>query len=483
MILRILRTLLIAAAFVGMYLYAPEVVQLSTGKVESAQRVVSAKDLTLSCNGSAFTSGGNSGTSTSKFSRLSSTVVALSYSGVSGTTLKGEGGKLTKGYGVRQDQSSKIKQAQSLTITDNDGTIVQGSPLLTANQMQVLSDKKIKGLLAAPCLRSQSEFWLVGGSVAVGREAILILTNPTAVDATVDLEIFTENGISHSAGLSGIAVGAGSTEVIPLASFVFRSESISVHVKSFGGSVTALIQQKAVRGLKASGADYIYPTGVAQKESVFPGILVRRSMDNAKLRKRDDKYSDVRQNLRVFVPGDKDAQLTLEVLGTDEETFGTVISVTAPAGKVTDFDINGLADGDYVGYLRSDQEVFSSIRLVRSRVGDDAYTDFAWINPAEGFTSPRYLAVPKAGISKLSIANPSSEATKVSLKFGELTVERNIAAGSEIVLLAPSGQAIGIFPTTQPVYSNLVVDVAGRIAILPVLDEKNLGGQVWINVH
>ncbi len=483
MILRVLRTLLIAAAFVGMYLYAPEVVQLSTGKVESAQRVVSAKDLTLSCNGSAFTSGGNSGTSTSKFSRLGSTVVALSYSGVSGTTLKGEGGKLTKGYGVRQDQSSKIKQAQSLTITDNDGTIVQGSPLLTANQMQVLSDKKIKGLLAAPCLRSQSEFWLVGGSVAVGREAILILTNPTAVDATVDLEIFTENGISHSAGLSGIAVGAGSTEVIPLASFVFRSESISVHVKSFGGSVTALIQQKAVRGLKASGADYIYPTGVAQKESVFPGILVRRSMDNAKLRKRDDKYSDVRQNLRVFVPGDKDAQLTLEVLGTDEETFGTVISVTAPAGKVTDFDINGLADGDYVGYLRSDQEVFSSIRLVRSRVGDDAYTDFAWINPAEGFTSPRYLAVPKAGISKLSIANPSSEATKVSLKFGELTVERNIAAGSEIVLLAPSGQAIGIFPTTQPVYSNLVVDVAGRIAILPVLDEKNLGGQVWINVH
>ena len=355
--------------------------------------------------------------------------------------------------------------------------------LLTGNQLQYLSDKKIKGLLGAPCLRSQSELWLVGGSVAVGREAILILTNPTSVDATVDLEIFTENGISNSAGLSGIAVPAGSTEVIPLASFVFRSESMAVHVKSFGGSVTALIQQKAVRGLKASGADYIYPTGVAQKESVFPGILIRRPMDSAKLRKLDDKYSDVRQNLRVFVPGDKDAQITLEVLGTDEETFGTVISVTAPAGKVTDFDINGLAEGDYVGYLRSDQEVFSSIRLVRSRVGDDAYTDFAWINPAEGFTSPRYLAVPKAGISKLSIANPSSEATQVSLKFGEITIERNIAAGAEIVLLAPSGQSIGIFPTTQPVYSNLVVDVDGRIATLPVLDEKNLGGQVWINVH
>ncbi len=483
MINRILRTILVALAFVGMYVYAPGVIQLSTGSVEATQRVVSARDLTLSCSGSAFTAGGSSGTSTSKFSRLSSIAVGLTYSGASGTKLKGLDGKLTTGYGVRQDQSARIKQAQSLTITDSAGTVAQGSELLTGNQLQYLSDKKIKGLLAAPCLRSQSEFWLVGGSVAVGREAILILTNPTAVDATVDLEIFTENGISHSAGLSGIAVAAGKTEVIPLASFVFRSESMAVHVNSFGGSVTALIQQKAVRGLKASGADYIYPTGVAQKESVFPGILVRRATDSAKLRKLDDKYSDVRQNLRVFVPGDKDAQLTLEVLGTDDETFGTVISVTAPAGKVTDFDINGLSDGDYIGYLRSDQEVFSSIRLVRSRVGDDAYTDFAWINPAEGFTSPRYLAVPKAGISKLSIANPSSEATKVSLKFGELTIERNIAAGAEIVLLAPSGQSIGIFPTTQSVYSNLVIDVDGRIATLPVLDEKNLGGQVWISVH
>jgi len=483
MIIRILRALIVAAAFVGMYLYAPGVLELSTGKVESAERVVSAKDLTLTCSGSAFTAGGSSGTSTSKFSRLSSTAVALTYSGASGTKLKGLAGKQTTGYGIRQDQWERIKQAQSLTISDSTGKASQGSMLLTASQLQYLGDKKIKGLLAAPCLRSQSEFWLVGGSVAVGREAILILTNPTAVDATVDLEIFTENGISNSAGLSGIAVPAGSTEVIPLASFVFRSESMAVHVKSFGGSVTALIQQKAVRGLKASGADYIYPTGVAQKESVFPGILIRRAMDSAKLRKLDDKYSDVRQNLRVFVPGDKDAQITLEVLGTDEETFGTVVSVTAPAGKVTDFGINGLADGDYVGYLRSDQEVFSSIRLVRSRVGDDAYTDFAWINPAEGFTSPRYLAVPKAGISKLSIANPSSEATQVSLKFGEITIERNIAAGAEIVLLAPSGQSIGIFPTTQPVYSNLVVDVDGRIATLPVLDEKNLGGQVWINVH
>ncbi|NBS86261.1 MAG: hypothetical protein EBS58_06220, partial [Micrococcales bacterium] len=102
MIIRILRALVVAAAFVGMYLYAPGVLELSTSKVESAERVVSAKDLTLTCVGSVFTSGGNSGTSTSKFTRLSSTAVALSYSGASGTKLKGLGGKQTTGFGVRQ---------------------------------------------------------------------------------------------------------------------------------------------------------------------------------------------------------------------------------------------------------------------------------------------------------------------------------------------------------------------------------------------
>jgi hypothetical protein len=337
--------------------------------------------------------------------------------------------------------------------------------------------------LGAPCLRARSEFWLVGGSVAVGREALLVLTNPSQVDATVDLDIYTENGVAHTAGLSGISVPAGKTEVLPLAAFVFRAESLAVHVKSIGGSITALIQQKAVRGLGASGADYVSPTIDSALESVIPGILVRGSEDSTKLRKEDDKYSDVQQLLRVFVPGDKDAQLVFEVLGTDPKTFGTVLSVTAPAGKVTDFKIKGLADGDYVGYLKSDVKVFGSVRLVRSKASSGRFTDFAWINPAEGFTTPRFIAVPKAGISKLSIVNPSSEPTTVSIQFGSQTIKRNVAAGSEIVLKAPTAQSVGIFPTNKAVYANLVVDVTGRIAVLPVLDEKNIGGQVLVSVH
>jgi hypothetical protein len=324
---------------------------------------------------------------------------------------------------------------------------------------------------------------LVGGSTAIGREALLILTNPTRIDSTIDLEIFTENGTSASAGLSGISVPANKTTVVPISSFVLRAESIAVHVVSRGGSITALIQQKAVRGNSAAGADYVAPAPQASTQAIIPGLLIRGSKDSAKFKATADKYSDIEQMLRVFVPGNKDATITFQVLGTSSETFGTVLSVTAIAGKVTDFAIPRLDDGDYFGILDSDVPVHSSVRLVRSKTIPGAYTDFSWINPAEGFTTPRYIAVPKVGISKLSVTNPADKPTTISIKIGGETIKRTIGASSTEVIRATPGLSMGIIPSDSAVFANLVIDIDGRIGVLPVLDDKNISGQVKVSVH
>lgn len=483
MIWRIVRTLFVGVVLAGALLMSPNLILGSARQITAFEHTVSAKDLTITCAGPAVLAGGKSGTSVSSFKRTGTSLLSESYAGTSGTTLLKPKGTKVIGYSNRQDSSERLKTAGSLTVLDSTGKVAQGSELLTVNQVQLVKNKKIRGLLGAPCLRPRSEFWFVGGSAAVGREALLVLTNPSQVDATVDLEIYTESGISHSAGLTGISVAAGKTEVLPLAAFVFRADSLAVHVLSHGGSITALIQQKAIRGLGASGADYIAPTIDSSTGAVLPGILVRGSSDSAALRKEDDKYSDVQQLLRVFVPGDKDAQIVLQVLGTDAKTFGTVLSVTAPAGKVSDFRIKGLADGDYVGYLKSDVSVFSSIRLVRSKASSGRFTDFSWINPAESFITPRVVAIPTAGTSKLSIVNSSDVSTKVSVQFGSQIIKRNIAAGAEIVILSPAGQSVVITPSDKPIYANLLVDVTGRIAVLPVLDEKNIGGKVQVSVY
>ena len=483
MILRISRLFFIGICAAALLVFGSSTSLFSAGIVTSKIHEVSARDLQVTCSGPAILAGGATGTSVTGFKRLDSASVSVSYSAASATSLKLFDDSSVIGYGVRQDLFKRLDKTASVSVVDKTGTNAQGSALLTANQIQLVSNKNIRGLLAAPCLRPQSEFWLVGGSTMTGRESLLILNNPTPVDATVDLEIFTENGSSHSAGLSGIAVAAHKTTVVPLASFVLRSQSIVVHASSRGGSITALIQQKAVRGIRASGADYVSPAPLANKFNVLPGILVRGSKDASKFRKTSAEYSDVQQLLRVFVPGAQDANVTLQVLGSDSQTFGTVLSVKAAAGKVTDFEIKGLKDGDYFAYLDSDVAVQSSIRLVRARVTTDKFVDFAWVNSAEGFQTPRYIAVPKSGISKLSIVNPSNKPTTVSIKIGAATVKRTIAAGSNAVIRATPGMSMGIYPSDAVIYANLIIDVAGRVATLPVLDDKNISGQVQVSVH
>ena len=483
MIIRILRFVLVAAVAVGAIWFGTPVSLISSQPVESQVHDVSAKDLQITCTGPAFIAGGKNQTSVSSFKRTATATGSLSYSAPVDTSLKGYSTSPLTGFGVRQDLFKKLTKFGSFTVLDKSGKSVQGSALLTANQIQLATNKNIKGLLAAPCLRPQSEFFFVGGATSIGREALLVLTNPTSIDSTVDLEIFTENGTSNSAGLSGIAVPANDTTVVPLSSFVLRAESLAVHVVSTGGSITALIQQKAVRGNSASGADYISPAPKASTQAVIPGILIRGSKDSAKFKKTADKYSDVSQMLRVFVPGNKDASITFQVLGTTSETFGTVLSVTAAAGKVTDFEIPGLADGDYFGILDSDVEVSSSVRLVRSKSIPGAYTDFSWINAAEGFVTPRFIAVPKAGISKVSVTNPGDKPTTISIKIGGTTVKRTVGASSTEVIRATPGLSMGIIPTDIPVYANLVIDIDGRIGVLPLLDDKNISGQVEVSVH
>lgn len=483
MIIKLIRVLLVAGVASAAVVYGTPMALVGTPTVLSKVHEVSAKDLQVTCAGPTFVPGGKNQTSVSTFKRSATAGGSLSYSAKDNTSLKGYASKLLSGFGVRQDLTKRIAKTTSYTVLDETGKTTQGSELLTANQIQFATNKSIRGLLAAPCLRPQSEFWLIGGSTATGREALLILTNPTPIDSTVDLEIFTENGNSSGAGLSGISVPANKTTVVPISSFVLKAESIAVHVISRGGSITALIQQKAVRGNSAAGADYVSPAPEASTKAIIPGLLIRGSKDSARFKAAADKYSDVEQMLRVFVPGNKDATITFQVLGTSSETFGTVLSVTAIAGKVTDFAIPSLADGDYFGIVDSDVPVHSSVRLVRSKTLPGAYTDFAWINPAEGFTSPRYIALPKVGISKLSVTNPSDKPTNISIRIGGETIKRTVGASSTEVIRATPGLSMGIIPSDQEVFANLVIDIDGRIGVLPVLDDKNISGQVKVSVH
>jgi hypothetical protein len=233
------------------------------------------------------------------------------------------------------------------------------------------------------------------------------------------------------------------------------------HVTSKGGAIAAWIQQRTVRGLSAGGVDYVSPSPEFSKNQVVPGIFIRGAKVANKLISQNSDYQDLVPAIRIFVPGSEQATVTVQVTGSNAKTFGTVIRETVEPGTVRDLEIPGLKDGDYVAVVSADVEIQSAVRL--GRVTATTAPDFTWIPAAEKFTGKRNITAPSIGITKVCSYNE---------KTGQITVS----------VLAP-GATYAFTESTNPFYANLIVDVDGTVANLSVLDQKNAGGKVAVNVR
>jgi molybdopterin-binding protein len=207
--------------------------------------------------------------------------------------------------------------------------------------------------------------------------------------------------------------------------------------------------------------DYVSPSPQFSKQQVIPGIFIRGSVQAAKLIAANADFQDLTPVVRVFVPGNANATVTVQVVGATAKTFGTVVRSTVTAGSVADLEITGLKDGNYVALVSADVEVQSAVRL--SRITETAGPDFTWIPAAEKFTGKRNLTVPSAGISKLCIYNEKTGAI-------------------EVLELSP-GSTYSFAVSENPIYANLITDINGTVANLSVLDQKNAGGKVSVSVR
>jgi hypothetical protein len=319
----------------------------------------------------------------------------------------------------------------------------------------------------------------VGGSAATGRETLLLLANPSLVDITVSLEVFSEGGPVQASGLSGISISAGTQTVVPLSSLIPETRTFVIHISSSSGAIAAWLQQRTVRGLLYAGVDFVSPATVFAKSLVIPGVLIRGAADAAELKAANRDYSDLTPVLRVFNPSESKATFTAQINGATEKTFGTVIQDSVSAKTVQDFEIPALANGDYSAFINADQNITASIRLVRTDKTKAPNTDFTWLQAAETFVGSRQLTVPAAGISKLTIANPNQEPVNVTVNG----VARVIAASSMVVIKVDNAKTVTIVAEDEPVAANLVVDVDGMVANLDMVNYKNLGGQVSVRVR
>jgi hypothetical protein len=460
MIKRLIALIAIAAGIFSLIWFAPQFT-LTIGELPKAEVLkVKAQDLNLVCPGGVYRTGGASGTKLGAFESIGAPDINSDFNGPAGTTM--------------------VIRGNLLTAVDPAGLAEQSSVLLNANQIQSVNTDGLTGLTGAACQRPTNSLWFIGGDTSTGRESLLIVKNVTKVDSTVNLEIFNERGLVTGSGMSGISVPAGKTTVIPLASYVPKTKTFVTHVVSRGGLVAAWIQQKTIRGLAAGGVDYVSPTSGFGKTQAIPGVFVRGAADAAKLAANAD-FADLVPTLRVFVPGSKPATVTAQVIGSTATTYGTVVRQTIPAGTTADIALPGLSDGDFVAIVKSDEAVGSAIRL--HRVFKKS-VDFAWLTAAESHTGVVGFSVPTAGISKLSLANPSNSLIDLRLiQNGGTAANFKIPAAGQLTLKFAPGTKLELSGNAKALLGTLIVDIDGSLAAVPLVDYKNPGGEVAVMVR
>lgn len=430
-----------AAVLIVMAIFAPTFTW-QVGEIPKADELnVRARDLSLVCPGALYKAGGASGNTLGNFEPVGSVGYLSEFNPSHSATVSSENG---------------IFEVQDPSTLES-----QGSQLLNAAQLQLSAGATLNGLAGTNCYSPTNEIWLVGGDTTTGRESLLILRNPTAVDSTVNLEIFTEAGSIDAPGLNGIAVVAGKTAVVPLSGIVPNTRTFTTRVTATGGAVAAWLQQRTVRGLSAAGVDYVSSSPDADTKQIIPGIFVRGSKLSEKIIASNSNFSDLRNVVRVFVPGDKDATVTAQIVGTSAGEFGTVVRQVVKAGTTADLEIATLKDGNYVAVIESDVKIRASARL--SRVTATSAPDFTWIPAAEGFTGKRNISIPNSGISKICIFDSAS----------------NVATVSELT----PGTTYRFAGSSKPIFATVVIDINGTVTNFSVLDQKNAGGEVSVSVR
>ena len=483
MIKRVTAFVSAAAVVAATALFLPTF-SFTVGDAASAPKLtVAASDLQLICPGGAINSGGANGTSVGAFAHLGA--AAISGSNGSGTSVYFEN---LSGFGRTVSVDAIARNTPGVfSWSSQDGTRVtasstaaeQGSSMLNAAQLQRAGSTRLNGLLATACQAPSPEHWLVGGSAATGRETLLILANPSTVAITVSLEVFAEGGQVSAAGLSGISIAANSQTIVPLSSLIPETKTFAIHVISSSGAVASWLQQRTVRGLLYAGADYVSPATTFAKSLVIPGVLVRGAADAAALIATNADYSDLTPVLRIFNPSESKATFTAQINGATATTFGTVLHDSVSPHSVQDFEITQLANGDYSAFIQADQNITASIRLVRTDKTKKPNTDFTWLQAAETFVGERVITVPTAGISKLTIANPSTKQASVAVN----NVRYSIAPSAMIVLKVDNSKTNTINSSDAAIGANLVVDVDGLVANIAAVNYKNLGGEVRVRVR
>lgn len=278
------------------------------------------------------------------------------------------------------------------------GTLAPG---LAAELVTTGRSGTARGLEAVSCATAHPTAWFVGVGTAAGRRDRLVLTNPEAVPAVVDLRFWSEAGpVPAPPNSTAIDVPALGVVSIPLEGMTAGHQRLGVAVTATSGRVSAFVHDIDERGVQPRGVDWIAPAPSPARTIVIPGLP-------------DGKLG---RSLQLLVPGDTDAIVKLRLL-TPENSFAPagLDNVEVKAGRVAEYDLaNAVETTASALVVTSDRPVVAVVR--QSRTGKAGAADVAFGTAAPALTAPAVIPAgsgPSGTTTRLILAAPRNDAEVV----------------------------------------------------------------------
>ena len=363
--------------------------------------------------------------------RLGSAVVA-EVGGVAAPRIK-----VSKAGTSRVDVTTS--QAAAAVIRGQEGL----APGLAAELVEVTTAGPGTGLSTVACTAPGSTAWFVGASTAGGRSDRLVLANPDAAAASVDLHFWDEHGKLDVPNATDIAVPPNGSVSLPLEGMSAGHQRLAVQVSLTRGQVSAALHDTDAPGIDVRGSDWLAPAARPTRRVVIPGL--------------PDHTAD--RKLEVLVPGDTDAIVHVRLLGRDNDFAPAgADTLEVRAGQVSEYDLSKAdPNGAYTAVLTSDQPLVAAVRSVALA---HTVSDLAWSTAAAAITTP--AAVPDArggaaGSTRLLLAAPDGPATV------RVDVYTNSGTPHSTTVSIPAGRSLVVDPGPKGLtrYSVVVVPITG----------------------
>ncbi|NWL34993.1 DUF5719 family protein [Paenarthrobacter nitroguajacolicus] len=357
---------------------------------------------------------------------------------------------------------------------------------LAANLSYSAADGDLRGLASTQCQPPGNDAWLLGANTAVGRTAVLNVSNASETPATVSLDLYGSEGQIQAPGARGLLVAPGTTRSVNLAGLAPGESQLAVHVRSTGGPVASTIQQSVLRGIAPGGVEYLSPGAAPSNLQVMSGVDIQ---DPAAIKALAGKsgFADAAPALQIAVPGSTDAVVQVSLYGANgERKIPNGGVVTVKGGTVSTLNLEGVPAGSYTVRASSDVSFLASARVTRGSKAEEA-TDFAWSPSSARLGSQHLVAVPREGQRSLSFGVPEGRGT---VSYAPVTADGKVGKAIDVDMSGGTTSVIGlpdksgssavvgyvVSAAGDPVYGALVLGKQGRTDVSVVAIQEAAAG-------